>query len=735
MLAQTPSPYLNKNQTISKHSGHRDAVKTQITLPEFIKLCAGQARPKLTMYKQKFASQLGCWRLACGLSSFLFAFASPAVSAYQVDATSKPATENTSNDKNNALNQAEDGFGNQSGKESIGIYSDEKVRGFSPTKAGNLRIEGMYFDRRAYLGHLLQDGSKVRVGATVNGYPFPAPTGIVDYQLRKAGEQAEFSYALELENSRRGNGDLATDVNALIPLNAADSPWLYGVSLAASVFKEVTPHREASLYRSAAVVGHLRSKANADYGFELLPFYSLDQVPYETPHAFWYTREGQFPADQLLHLANKAGLKPAWMRDHGVAHTYGLIYRQDFHNQWQLRASYIRSEADFPKRSSHVFEQLDNGRWQNMFYAERDYQKQADSYELRLTKGWRQTDSQHQVHAVWRGRRVQQYYGGEAVLDMGELDLSRGIVQANAQSSRYPDNFTERTLDKIRQQNLGLAYDYKNKDFSVNLGLMKTYYDKQSWNGDGLERRYSQNREQPVFGYWNVSLNLPASWSLYAGQTQGLEESGVAPVSATNRFMALPAIHTSQRDAGLRWQADTSVGAVNAVLGWFEVSKPHFGFSADQTYQQIGQVRHRGIETSLAYKPNPQLNLVMAAVYLDAVVSGSQASQQNNRPVGSMPLEWRAYLDYKLADSETSFDLGLQYRGKTLSSEIRGTHMNPNYQLQVGLRQQFQIANLQAQLRLQINNVLNRDHWELDSDNTFMMGKPRSYRLVLTLNH
>lgn len=78
----------------------------------------------------------------------------------------------TSADKNNAISGAEDGFGNQSGKESIGIYDDGNVRGFSPAKAGNLRIEGMYFDRAAYLGHLLTDGSKVRVGPLSAAMPF-----------------------------------------------------------------------------------------------------------------------------------------------------------------------------------------------------------------------------------------------------------------------------------------------------------------------------------------------------------------------------------------------------------------------------------------------------------------------------------------------------------------------------------------------------------------------------------
>ncbi len=640
-----------------------------------------------------------------------------------------------SQDKNNALAQAEDGFGNQAGKESIGIYSDSNVRGFSPSKAGNLRIEGMYFDRRAYLGHLLLEGSKVRVGTTVNAYPFPAPTGIVDYQLRKPAQQAEFSYALELEHSARGAGDRAADINALLPLSQPGAAHYYGVSLAASVLQETTPHREASLYRSLALVGHLRSQNESGPGFEFLPFLSIDQVPYEMPHSFWYTQEGQLPPASLQHLPDMASLKANWMRDHGLARTYGAIYKHRFEHDWQLQASLIRSESAYPRRGSHVFEQQPNGRWLNTFYSERDNQKQASSSEIRVSKAWRNADAQHQVHAVWRARQVEQRYGGEAYQELPELDLQSGRLRQPYAAQGYDFHYTERTLDKIKQHNLGLAYDYQSQRGGANLGLLKSYYDMQSWNGDGAERQRSQNRAQPLLGYWNLSLNLPASFSVYAGQTQGLEESGVAPVSASNRFLALPAIQTRQSDLGLRWQSASESAAVTAVLGWFDVSKPHFGFDAENTYMQTGQVRHRGMEASLALKPNEQWNLMLAAVFLDARIAGAQNSAVKARPVASQAWEGRAYLDYKLSSGATSFDLGLHYTSPQVTSETSNRRLATKYLAQLGLRQQVKLAGLEAQLRLQIDNLFNRDTWEVDSDNTFIMGRPRSYRLLLSMNH
>ncbi len=99
----------------------------------------------------------------------------------------------------NAVTAAEDAFGATLGDESIGPYSATQVRGFSPVAAGNVRIEGVYVDRRATLPTRLVEGSSVRVGVSAQGYPFPAPTGIVDYRLQKTGDQRVVSVAAGLD--------------------------------------------------------------------------------------------------------------------------------------------------------------------------------------------------------------------------------------------------------------------------------------------------------------------------------------------------------------------------------------------------------------------------------------------------------------------------------------------------------------------------------------------------------
>src|SRR5258707_6618851 len=51
-----------------------------------------------------------------------------------------------SRSSDNAVTQAEDAFGFSVGRETLGIYSAGYARGFSPTSAGNVCINGLYID-------------------------------------------------------------------------------------------------------------------------------------------------------------------------------------------------------------------------------------------------------------------------------------------------------------------------------------------------------------------------------------------------------------------------------------------------------------------------------------------------------------------------------------------------------------------------------------------------------------
>src|SRR5579859_3184302 len=72
-----------------------------------------------------------------GVSALLFAMAS---------FVALPAGAQRTDD--NAVTAASDAFGNTVGFQTIGLYSPTNARGFNPTQAENLRIEGLYYDQQ-----------------------------------------------------------------------------------------------------------------------------------------------------------------------------------------------------------------------------------------------------------------------------------------------------------------------------------------------------------------------------------------------------------------------------------------------------------------------------------------------------------------------------------------------------------------------------------------------------------
>ncbi len=102
-------------------------------------------------------------------------------------ATFQVTTARAQHASDNPVNSADDAYGLTVGLESVGLYNPGSVRGFSPISAGNVRIDGMFFDLQGAPSNRVVEGSTVHVGVSEIGYPFPAPTGIADYNLRNVG--------------------------------------------------------------------------------------------------------------------------------------------------------------------------------------------------------------------------------------------------------------------------------------------------------------------------------------------------------------------------------------------------------------------------------------------------------------------------------------------------------------------------------------------------------------------
>lgn len=108
--------------------------------------------------------------------------------------TPPPPTQGRANE--NAVRQAEDAFGVSIGNEAIGLYNSFDVSDFSPTRAGNVRIDGLYFDQVWPLNSRIRRSMTIRVGisATRDNAVFLPDRTLVDiggrYAFKLSGKAA-----------------------------------------------------------------------------------------------------------------------------------------------------------------------------------------------------------------------------------------------------------------------------------------------------------------------------------------------------------------------------------------------------------------------------------------------------------------------------------------------------------------------------------------------------------------
>ncbi|HWH23039.1 MAG TPA: TonB-dependent receptor, partial [Allosphingosinicella sp.] len=161
----------------------------------------------------------------------------------------------------NAVTQAGDAFGSSVGNERVGIYNPFMARGFSPVQAGNVRIDGLYFDVQADLPDRLIAGTTMRVGISAQSYPFAAPTGIADFSIRRAGNEAVLSTIAGVGPF----GSLRMEADAQVPLTEE-----LGVAAGLGLSRDEFHFGADRTFLSAAVIPRWRPSEKV----ELIPFVS-----------------------------------------------------------------------------------------------------------------------------------------------------------------------------------------------------------------------------------------------------------------------------------------------------------------------------------------------------------------------------------------------------------------------------------------------------------------------------
>ncbi|WP_404478963.1 TonB-dependent receptor domain-containing protein [Novosphingobium sp. BL-52-GroH] len=607
----------------------------------------------------------------------------------------------------NAVTAAEDAFGTSIGNESIGLYSPSQVRGFSPTTAGNVRIEGLYVDRQATISQRLVSGSTIRVGLAAQGYLFPAPTGIADYRLRNFGERPLVSVVA----GSFAYGAPTIEVDAQIPIDGAR----LGLAAGASYAHEEYYDGSDAHYSRFALIPRWRPRD----GVEIIPFWSMT-IGRDEQVAPTIIAGGPFVPPEA---PRRAYFGQRWAAKDSYGVNAGVIGKLRFGSDWALAAGLFRSVSVNEQNFAEQFvDTAADGRTTERVIAEPGQRYASTSGEVRVSRSLVDGPGLHALNLSVRARRLESLYGGAApALDLGERPLGIGVRVTRPSSFA----FGAQTHERVTQTIIGLAYEGCWKGVGeLGLGVQRADYAKQVDLPGGVAA--PERRDRPWLFNAALAVHLHRDLAAYGSFTRGPEESGLAPTNAANRNEALPAIQTRQIDAGLRW---SPTKRIRLVAGLFDVTKPYFNTDARNVFTELGTVRHRGAEFSLAASPTDALSVVAGALLMQPRVSGSgvASGRIGSRPLGQASSTLRANGEYRPpALPGFSIDVAVSHTGARPSSRDNHVWVDPYMLVDIGMRYRFKLGRSPATMRLQMANVTNAFAWNIvGSDSCGLMDKRR----------
>ncbi|OSZ72519.1 hypothetical protein CAP39_04095 [Sphingomonas sp. IBVSS1] len=626
--------------------------------------------------------------------------------------TDTPAVAATgSRSAENAVRQAGDAFGTSIGREVSGLYSRERVRGFSPVVAGNVRIDGLYFDPIVVPSSRLVRATAIRVGPSALGSPFPAPTGIVDLGLRRPGQEAAASLLIGYNSWHTPTAEF----DASLPISSTFSVGVGAGLQLENGFNKTRDH---------AVEGAFIAEWKPSASFSLLPFVNVRETLIDD-HGPISVPQGNFLPPRL---PRRQFFGPWWSRGGDTELNAGLIADWTITNGWLLRAGLFRSQRVVNGQFANVVRITSpNGTGTQRITGDPTLYNASTSGELRLTRRIEDGPRRHQIHATLRGRQGYRRFDGSQVIDLGIVNIL-GVA---------PDvplpvlNFGAQQDDNVRQWTGGIAYEGRWDGVGeLSVGVQKSDYSKRI----GFPGAITATDATPWLYNVTAAVQLADGVMLYGGAVTGLEESGVAPNFAANRNEALPAIRTRQIDAGVRLNLG---GGMRMVAGLFEVSKPYFNLDTAGRFDVLGEVINRGVEASLAGSLTDELSIVAGAVLLRPRVTGEAVTRGlvGRLPVGAIAERIEFSADWRPGFAPgLSLDMRLSYRSPEVATVNNLVFVPTRTLIDVGGRYRFKLAGNEAVLRIQTTNLTSQQGFDLRGANAYTVLPGRVTQAYLTVD-
>lgn len=616
----------------------------------------------------------------------------------------------------NAVTGSDDAFGTSVGQESTGIYTDRNTRGFSPLDAGNVRIEGIYFDQVEVLAGRLRRDTAIRVGFGAIDMPFVAPTGVVNHRFRP--------FPTDAGNSLNGTfyvpGGHIDEWDFRLPLVEGHLGLTGGIANANLDQVDGSKSRSWGLtLRPILRVGRM----------EFAPYAAIGEFADSFARPLAVVRDGYLP--DLPKRGRYLGQRWASGRKHHQ--NMGATLKARITDRLSFRGGYFYSMGDRLKNFSEIYEVVAPGGLSN-HYVIADPRHDIHSYsgegQVALTLG---TDRlKHRVFAGYRSRNRLTETGGSDFFNLGQTVY--GQIDRIDEPSSF--GFSAVNAGRVRQSSWMLGYVGQLQGVGhLNIGIQKARYRARSL--DGATGLIDRSRADPWLYNATLMIEATSRLSVYVASQRGLEDSGLAPENAANRGEQLPATRTTQYEGGVRWD----FGKGKLVVSAFQISKPYFTFDAADNFVQLGKRRHRGAEASLTGHFGDRLDIVAGAVLTDRTVTGEARELGYGKlPAGTPSLFGQLDANYRTGLlGGLVVTGGLHYTGKRAVTARKIAELGdrqltlPGWlRVDLGFRHRFKLGGMDISTRAVVQNLFDEKQWYVVAPDVVFPEERRKLLLIVT---
>lgn len=618
----------------------------------------------------------------------------------------------------NVATQSSDAFGRSVGNDKSGLYSSDEVRGFNPVDAGNVRLEGLYFDQVDRLSSRLSDSNTIRVGPAALRYPFPAPTGLVDYVLTQPqGDRA--SYSLTVDNGSNFSPGLGANFEIKQPLDGER----LGIAAGAGFRNADEFEGGTARFRTVGASVGWRPKA----GVSVLLFGGAFYFREDEARPTFYPAGTQPPPQ----VERGIDLSQSWSDRHAVNWAYGAVVKAPLGGLGLEAGLFYNGRTQDRAFADLLFGVASDGSVAaRRIIADGNNRDASLSGEFRLVRQWQSGTLSHRLTGSLRGRARDRRFGGSRSIALGASTILTADPRPEPVYTIGP-----KSLDEVRQLTYGLSYSLVSEGrFGLDASLSQTRYRKAVDFADPLLDD-PLTRDNPLM--WNVagSYSITSALSLYGGASHGMEEALVAPEAAVNRSEVPAAIHTRQIEAGIKYAL---TARLTLIAGGFAITKPYYNLDPGLRYRQLGTLRNRGIELSLAGQVLPGVTVVGGLLLLDPRVSGEAVDSGliGQRPVGQVQRRAVANLDWRLDGGASPFsvDVAIEALSSRTGNAANTLVAPPRSVVNLGARYRFKAAGGNWLLRPSLLNLFDTYGWNVSGSGGFTYTNARTGMVTLVMD-